>query len=694
MQLSKPGPDALGQRPLDVVRDWIVLDFETASFLDLLRVTADVYASHPSTHVYLGMVGVHRSTGASTDVWSWRPGARLPEFIIEFIKNGGRVVCWNNEFERALHRHILLPRYDWPEIAPSQWRDAQANSVAAAFPAKLDLCVLATASGEVLKKDKQGHKLMKEMTLTVPKVEGGWYRPHETPENIARLERYCAVDILTTGSVYYRLPALTPTEHRVWQEDQAINTRGVYLDTERAGKMAQLAVKREKALALRVSELTGGVLTSVKGHPPFRRWLYSKGVIKQDASVAKDVIETLLERDDLDPLVREVCEIRLETGKLTSLAKLKRLPDALSKDGRARGMFGYHRAHTGRWNSFILQLHNLRKDRRPTDVQELCALAIDSVDLDSLDMFWAPLDALSQAMRSLVVAAPGHDMIAADYSAIEARVLPWAANDEKKLQFLRDYDAAMLAWNGDKRTKPKDIYELNAERMNSDDRQLGKVQELGLGYQMGARTFLATAASWGIKLTKKEAGTAHGVWRDNNQPIRQFWIDLEDAFADVIRTKKPQTAGRLHLSAMGGSVVIRLPSGRHLWYHDARLIPGKRKMPYMTRDGEEKVFESDRPAIRFLTATGAGMRPTTTYGGKLTENVTQAIARDCLAHALLTLRDTPYKVMLHVHDSIASEVPKGQGDVREFEQLICQAPAWAKGLPLVAEGYRSHRFKG
>tara|TARA_R100000234_G_scaffold60618_1_gene36735 strand:- start:2890 stop:4905 length:2016 start_codon:yes stop_codon:yes gene_type:complete len=667
---------------LDPVNDWLVLDVETASFLDIRNVTADVYAEHDSTHVYLAMMCVHRvgAAGGAADgeIDAWRPGARLPGRIERFIERGGRVVCWNVGFERAIHRHILEPHYGWPAIEPEQWRDAQANAVSSSLPAKLDHAMLAVGD-EVLKKDRQGARLMKRMTLTEPLPGGGWRRPHETPENVGRLERYCAMDVITTATAYYRLPALTPTEFLVWRCDQDINERGVYIDADRARAMSQLAAKRERQLVARVQALTGGELGGVKGHPAFRRWLFSKGLVGETDSVDKAAIEKLLERDDLPADVREVCEIRQETGKLTSLAKLKRLPDVLSGDGRARGLFAYHAAHTGRWSSRVLQLHNLRKDRRPRAVQDLCGQAIDDVDLDALDVLWAPLDALSQSLRSLVCAPPGSDLIAADYSAIEARVLPWLAGDESKLDLFRD---------------DIDIYVRAAKNIGSDNRQLGKVQELALGYGMGPLKFATTAEAWGVPLELKEARRIQQAWRKANRNVVDFWFDLESGVRRVVEDGGCVRVGPLAISHTGSAVTIRLPSGRHLWYHHPRVEVSEKVVPVVRENGtvEHKTFEV--PAITFLAAGPAGMREEETYGGKLAENVTQAVARDCLAHALLKLRGTIYLPVLHVHDSIATEVPAGTGDVEEFERLICTLPAWADGLPLVAEGYRGRRFQG
>lgn len=667
---------------LDPLEDWICVDIETASWLDLRDVTADVYAQHESTHVYTVVIGKGYLAGGETvmELCRWRPGRPLDPEIYEFIEAGGRVVAWNAGFERAIWRHLLTPRYGWPEPELCQWRDAQANSVAMGLPASLDKAA-DVVLGDELGKDKEGAKLMRQMAQVVPSSDGEWVRPLENARNLKRLEEYCATDVVVTGQLYEQLAALTLTELRVWTCDQEINDRGIYVDRGRASKMLSMVGKRDQEIAAEVFVASHGQLSGVRSVPALKDWLNQRTSRDTSTGLSKSLVSELL-KEELPDDVRAVLELRQEASRITSLGKLKRIKDACSPDGRVRGALAYHRAHTGRWTSRLLQVHNLPKDRRSRDVQDMCALAIDGGDYDTLNMLWSPLEALSLSLRSLIAAPPGHDLIAADYSAIEARVLPWLAGDEDKLQLFRD---------------GVDTYVKAAADVGSTDRQLGKVCELALGYGMGALKFAATANGWGVPLELKDAQKIAQSWRKKNKAVPVFWAEIESAVKACVRKGgRKIRVGRLIVASnlICSAVYIKLPSGRYLWYHSPEIRVETRTIDVLQPSGAVKPTKLEFESIYFSHANAGRWSRTSTYGGKLVENVTQAVARDCLAEALLRLRDTPYKVVMHVHDSIVSEVASGTGDVGEFEQLILDMPQWATGLPLAAEGYRGPRFIG
>ena len=668
---------------LDPLEDWICIDVETTSFLDLRDVTADVYAQHESTHVYTAVIGKGYAAGGDTvlEMWKWRPSLLSLHYeVAEFINAGGRVVAWNAGFERAIWQHILTPKYGWPMPELCQWRDAQANSVAMGLPAALEKAADVVLD-EDLGKDMEGARLMKKMAQTVPSADGEWLRPHENDANLRRLEAYCASDVVVTGKLYESLCALPLTELRVWLCDQEINDRGIYVDRERAQRMLAMVNQRDQEITSETFCITDGELAGVRSIPALKKWLHEKiGRSLTDSLSKADVAELL--KQDIPPTVRHVLELRQEASRITSLGKLKRIRHACSPDGRVRGALAYHRAHTGRWSSRLLQVHNLPKDRRSRPVQELCALAIDEGDYDTLDMLWSPLEALSLGLRSLIAAPPGHELIAADYSAIEARVLPWLAGDEAKLQLFRD---------------GVDTYVKAAADVGSTDRQLGKICELALGYGMGANKFAATANGWGVPLSLKRAHKITKAWRSKNKSVPAFWAALEAAFKRCCRKRDhTERVGRLTLASnvSASLVYIKLPSGRYLWYHEPEIRLEDRTVDVVQPDGTVKPTTMEFESIYFSHANAGRWSRTSTYGGKLVENVTQAVARDCLAAALLRLRGTKYKVVMHVHDSIVSEVAEGTGDVAEFEQLILDMPQWATGLPLAAEGYRGPRFIG
>jgi DNA polymerase len=291
------------------------------------------------------------------------------------------------------------------------------------------------------------------------------------------------------------------------------------------------------------------------------------------------------------------------------------------------------------------------------------------------------LEALSWMLRSLITAPPGKDLIGGDYSSIEARVLSWMADQQDKLKLFH---------------AGADIYMVAAKNAGSADRQFGKVQELALQYGMGVKTFRDTAANFGITIDLKTAWKVHQAWRKNNLPLVMFWERIETAALRAVLGGEPQEVGPLRLHADKQCLYIRLPSGRALHYWRPHIREAVRQIETVNSEGEIKQKDVRMTELRFYTA-GAdrkGMDLESTYGGKLAENVTQAVSRDLLAAALLRLDQTTYDVVLHVHDSVVSEVPKGTGSVLEFEDLMATNPGWASGLPTAVKGYRSDYFLG
>lgn len=294
-----------------------------------------------------------------------------------------------------------------------------------------------------------------------------------------------------------------------------------------------------------------------------------------------------------------------------------------------------------------------------------------------------PLEVLSWSLRSVIAASPGKEIIGADFSAIEARVLAWLAGQDDVLAVLAD--------------PKRDLYVEDARAINSDSRQLGKVCRLALGYSMGPIKFRDTAKTYGIDLALKEARRITLLWRKNNAHIVSLWEDLERACLDAVFAPRTlRSVGPfLKVAATPECLLIRLPSGRAIRYWRPSVRKVTKTIQTVDEEGEIVEMERESTVLRFYTAgmDGSGMAPEETYGGKLVENVTQAVARDLLGYAVLQL-DPSYPVVVHVHDSIASEVPCGTGSVEEFCKIMATSPAWAPGLPLAAEGYRATRFKG
>jgi DNA polymerase bacteriophage-type len=314
---------------------------------------------------------------------------------------------------------------------------------------------------------------------------------------------------------------------------------------------------------------------------------------------------------------------------------------------------------------------------------------------DYIDTMYGPcMDALADSLRGMLMAAPGHDLLAVDYAAIEARVLAWLAGQEEVLDIFRThgkiYEHAAAG-----------IYHVSLDEVTKAQRQIGKVAVLALGYGGGVGAFQSMARNYNVKVPDAEADQIKVAWRQAHPKIVQYWYDLENAAITAVLDGGKHTAGvkgREVIFLKNGSFLwCRLPSGRALCYPypEIRTVQTpwgdlKEALTYMT-----ELDSSQRKSSKVLddpAAHGAWQR-ISTYGGSLAENVTQAASRDLLADALLRFSQRDATITLHVHDEIVCEIPKGSMSVKEAEQLMCVLPAWAEGLPVGAEGWVGPRYR-
>ena len=672
------------------------IDFETASTADLKRTGAHTYSEHPDTAV-LCMAWAFDSD----PVQVWRIGEQFPTTVLDHVQNMGEVRAWNAAFELAIWNNTLLRQifvsvYNRAAfvLSISQVRDTMAQAAYYGLPLSLDMA--GHAAGVRHTKDKAGHSLMLRMCRprgTDPATGAFTWWHQDDPQKFDELCDYCAQDVEVERAVAATLPDLPPRELRVWQLDQRMNTHGVGVDYDFVDNMKALALHSAANVNAAVAFLTGGIVKTVTSTAALLAFLQAVGYPGDNLRKA-----TVAERLD-DPacwgLEKDLLELRADGAK-TSAAKLDSMLSAsVVRDGvgRVRGMLQYYGAfRTGRWAGRLIQLQNMPRGELP---KTMLALAIEAVAKGAppeyIELLFGPgMKVVSSLLRSCIRAPKDKVLISADSMQIEARVLPWLAGEQKVLNVFRSGgDVYVQAAAGIFGRVFAPGHQFKKEDVPDSERQIGKVSILALGFGGGKGAFQTMAANYGIAVDDDEAEEIKIKWRNDNPKIVQFWWDLDAACRQVLSDPgaKPVVVGdHIKVGMWGPHMVVVLPSRRALFYRDAKLVPSERRqgqteISYMGMNQYTRKWERIR-----------------TYGGKLAENVTQAVARDVMAEAMLELDDHHrdlVQLILTVHDELLGEADKANEAeaLAKVTEIMAKTPAWAGDLPVGADGWSGDRYK-
>ena len=638
------------------------LDIETYSFAPLPKCGVYRYCDAPDFEILLLSYAFDDAPVVTVDMAC---GETLPDAFLHALEDANILkIAHNAAFER-----VCFSKHLGHWLDPAQWRCTMVMAWYQTLPGKL--ADVAVALNVTEKKMEEGKDLIRyfSMPCKATKTNGGRTRnlPQHAPEKWATYKAYNAQDVETERAVYKALlhHALPEHEWALYALDQRINDRGVRVD--------RLLVKNAMAVDLafsqqafqRAQELTG--LENPGSVSQLKAWLADMDMPME--SLAKRIVQE--KAAEADGIVKELLELRLELSK-TSVKKYESMARCICKDGRVHGLLQFGGAsRTFRWAGRLVQAQNLPQNHLPD--LNLARDIVRSGDEEQLELLFGSVpNTLSELIRTAFIPRDGCRFIVADFSAIEARVLAWLAGEEWVLEEFRG--------------KGK-IYEATASRMfhipqetivkghpNYEYRQKGKQATLSCGYGGGVGALKAM----GAKMPEEEMQPLVDAWRAANPHIVRFWNALGNAVSEVIEKHNSVRVGKVMVYRKEGHLLIRLPGGRDLCYLSPRFVTNR--------------FGSR--GIGYLAASAGGkMELQETFGGKIAENCTQAIARDLLAHAMLNLEAAGYPIVFHVHDEAVMEVPIGQGSVEEACRVMAIPPDWARDLPLRADGDEMTYYK-
>ena len=657
------------------------IDLETFSSVDIKKAGAQAYMRSPDFEILLFAYSLDEGPVQVIDM---AQGEKIPWWLYDAMTNPDYIKhAYNAPFEwgcLSLHMGVKLP--------PSQWRDTMLHGLYCGYTAGLS----ATGKALGLPEDKQklntGKALIRYFCVPCKKTKTNGYRnrnlPHHDPERWQLFKEYNAQDVVTEMEIERRLSAFPVPDfvQKQWETDLLINDRGVAVDMDFVH--GALAMGETVRTTLTEEAVTISGLYNPNSVKQLAKWLEQE-TGEEVSNLRKETVSQMLGREQNSDTVQRMLEIRQELGK-SSMKKYDAIKHCVAADGRVRGLLQYYGANrTGRWAGRLVQVQNL--PRTYTEPLELARELVKGGKLDALRLVYGkPNDTLSQLIRTAFVAAPGHVLIDADFSAIEARVISWLADQEWRLEVFRTHGKIYEA-------SASQMFNVPLERIVKGNpeyalRQRGKVAELALGYQGSVSAMRAMDTGHQLdNLSDDEVKDIVNRWRDTNPKIRDLWYAFDSAAVQVINcggsvNVRCCTLAREYDSTQGVScLTIRLPSGRKLYYVDPAVGQNRWGNPSITYMGINDKNKWGRIE---------------TYGGKLVENCVQAIARDCLAQAIEHLEAAGYPVVFHVHDEVVIDIKPFTDDktmLKNVIQIMSTPIPWAQGLPLGADGWVGTFFK-
>nr|DAK24243.1 MAG TPA: DNA polymerase I [Caudoviricetes sp.] len=649
------------------------IDIETRSSENISKCGAYKYAQSEDFEILLFSYKLNDSEVKLIDL---KQGEKIPDDIVALLNNPD---CIKHAYNAAFEWYCLNKAGFETNI--SQWRCTMMHATYLGLPAGLGMTGKAIGIAEDKKKLTTGNRLIQYFSVPCKptKTNGGrtWNDPHHDLEKWKLYCDYNKQDVEAEYEIYQYIKAfeVPSKEQKLWEMDILMNANGVMVD--RALVNGVLSIDSESTNNLTEEAFKITELENPNSVSQLKTWVESQ-LGEELNGLTKDVISDLLSRDNLPLKVKRVLEIRQQLGK-TSVSKYSAMENAMCKDDRVRGLLQFYGANrTGRWAGRLVQVQNL--PRNYIDTLDTARNFAKAGNYEALKLLYGNVpDTLSQLVRTAFIASKDKFIIS-DFSAIEARVIAWLAGEEWVNEVFathgKIYEATasqMFNVPIDKISKGNPEYSL---------RQRGKVATLALGYQGGESALIAMGADR-MGLTSEELTDIKVRWRDANKNIVRLWYAVGDAVIQAMNGNGTQYVRGLEIKRewdmMYGLdfISIKLPSGRSLYY----------PKPFL------KLNQFDKDALHYygVNQTTKKWEVNSTYGGKLVENIVQAIARDCLAETLLRLYEKNYDVVMHIHDEVVIDAYDDE-KLEDVNNILAEPIPWAPGLVLKGAGFETKYY--
>lgn len=647
------------------------IDIETKSSVEIRKAGLYRYAQSPDFEILLF---AYQMDDAPVEIVDLAQGEKIPERIVEALQSAGVI---KHAYNAAFEWYCLnTAGYRTPL---NQWRCTMAHGLYCGYPGGLDAIGKAIGLPQDRQKLATGKALIRYFCVPCrPTKSNGnrtWNLPKHAPEKWQLFKEYCKQDVTAENSILRRLDQypVPAEEERLWQMDVKMNAFGVRVDEELTDGALYIDEVSRQTLMEEAMGITG--IDNPNSTVQLMEWLERNGT--ETENLRKATVSDLLAGQPAEN-VKRMLEIRQQLGK-TSVKKYEAIRNAKGTDGRVRGLTQYYGANrTGRWAGRLVQMQNLPRNYLGT--LDEARKIVKQKNYEGLRLIYGNVpDTLSQLIRTAFIPSDRNKFVVADFSAIEARVIAWLAGEQWVNEVFATHGKIYEA-------TASQMFHVPVEKIKKGNpeyslRQKGKVATLALGYQGGTSALIAMGAL-NMGLTEEELPDIVLRWRNANRRIVDLWYSIEQAALKAMQTAEPQAINGLIFALEGDMLygqcflTVRLPSGRKLFY----------PKPFL----QENQF--GKMALHYYS-TGSNKKwgVESTYGGKMTENIVQAIARDCLAETLKRIEDKGLHVVFHVHDEVIIDAPE-ETTVDEICGLMADPIPWAPGLILKGAGFEGQYY--